>query len=205
MSPPAPVPREQPCPSPGRQRGMRHPRRARGHPGRGVSPHAGTRVMGTNPAGHHCPPGCGGWGPPRILRALPWDDVRRRGEGTTRRKRWGPGLFFPARVGWIDRWVGTEDGWLMRRETPKDVSCPQRLAQHLPLAGQEAIVPPQPRGKARWWQCQAGRAPSSLGLAGACSRLRWVTPDWPWTLVLPGTGPCSRGRFCCERLRGKAQ
>lgn len=38
--------------------------------------------------------------------------------------------------------------------------------------------PPQPRGKAQRCQCQAGCAPSSLGIAGACSLLWWVTPDW---------------------------
>lgn len=35
----------------------------------------------------------------------------------------------------------------MRREAPKDVPCSQRLAQHLPLAGLEAIVPPHSPGE----------------------------------------------------------
>lgn len=51
----------------------------------------------------------------------------------------------------------------MRREAPKDVPCSQRLAQHLSLAGLEAIVPAQPRGKARWGQCRAGCAPAAWG------------------------------------------
>lgn len=78
----------------------------------------------------------------------------------------------------MDRWVGTENGCFMRREAPKDAPCSQRLEQHLPLAGLEAIVPPEPWGKALWCQCQAGCAPSSLGMAGACSLPQWVTPDW---------------------------
>uniref|UniRef100_A0A8C0UG31 Sodium/hydrogen exchanger n=1 Tax=Cyanistes caeruleus TaxID=156563 RepID=A0A8C0UG31_CYACU len=61
----------------------------------------------------------------------------------------------------------------MRTEAPRDVPCSQRLAQHLPLAGLEAIVPAQPRER-------LGGAGARLDVppAGACSLLRWVTPDW---------------------------
>ncbi|XP_039236787.1 sodium/hydrogen exchanger 5 isoform X1 [Pipra filicauda] len=85
--------------------------------------------MGTKPAGHHPQRGRGGRGPPHAAPHPPCPargDARGRGEGTTRRTRWGPEAVFPA----MDGRVGAEEG----RDAPKDVPRSQRLERHMPLA-----------------------------------------------------------------------